>query len=187
MAETVTKIRVFTIADFKEEEVWLRERAREGLHFVRMYPPCFYVFEEGEPEDVIYRLDFTNNEENRDYARMLADFGWENCGRCVGWVYWRKPAEEAENEAEGELFSDDESRLDMVKKVIRTRMLPVLTIFLCCVLPQFVRALDGGELWGRGFFLGFFGTMTVLYVYLIVHCGGKLRRMQDEFERVLSA
>ena len=35
MAETVTKIRVFTIADFKEEEVWLRDMARSGLHFLR--------------------------------------------------------------------------------------------------------------------------------------------------------
>ena len=151
MADTVTKIRFWTIADFREEEDWLRGMAREGLHFLRMVVPCFYIFEKGEPRDVIYRLDFTNNAEGGDYARMLGEFGWD--------------------------------RLDMVKKVIRTRMLPVLTIFLCCVLPQFVRALDGGELWGRGFFLGFFGTMTVLYVYLIIHCGGKLRRMQKELER----
>ena len=183
MAERVTKIAFFTIADFKEEEVWLRERAREGLHFVRMYTPCFYVFEEGEPEDVIYRLDFTNNEENRDYARMLADFGWENCGRCVGWVYWRKPAEEAENEGEGELFTDDAGRLDMVKKVVRTRLLPLLLIFFCCVLPNLFRALDGGMYGASGFFLGFFGIMTVLYLWLFIHCGGKLRRMQKELEK----
>ena len=183
MADTVTKIRFWTIADFREEEDWLRGMAREGLHFLRMVVPCFYIFEEGEPRDVIYRLDFTNNAEGGDYARMLGEFGWENCGRCMGWIYWRRDADALANEAEGELFSDDESRLDMVKKVIRTRMLPVLTIFLCCVLPQFVRALDGGELWGRGFFLGFFGAMTVLYVYLIVHCGSKLRRMQKELER----
>ena len=183
MAETVTKIRFFTIADFKEEEVWLREMAKSGLHLLRMTPPLVYVFEKGEPRDVIYRLDFTNNDEGGDYARMLGEFGWENTGRCMGWIYWRRDADALANEAEGELFSDDESRLDMVKKVIRTRMLPLLTIFLCCVLPQFFRALDGGELWGRGFFLGFFGTMTVLYVYLIVHCGGKLRRMQKELER----
>ena len=183
MADTVTKIRFWTIADFREEEAWLREMAREGLHLLRMVVPCFYIFEKGEPRDVIYRLDFTNNAEGGDYARMLGEFGWENCGRCMGWIYWRRDADALANEAEGELFSDDESRLDMVKKVIRTRMLPLLTIFLCCVLPQFFRALDGGELWGRGFFLGFFGTMTRLYVYLIIHCGGKLRRMQKERER----
>lgn len=183
MAEKVTKIHFFTIADFKEEELWLRERAREGLHLLRMVPPCFYVFEKGAPRDVIYRLDYTNNAEGGDYAAMLGEFGWENCGRCMGWIYWRRPADELASEAEGELFSDDASRLDMVKKVIQTRMLPLLTIFLCCVLPQFFRALDGENLTANGFFLWFFGVMTVLYLYLFIHCGGKLRRMRRELEK----
>ena len=183
MADTVTKIRFWTIADFREEEDWLREMARGGLHLLRMVVPCFYIFEKGEPRDVIYRLDFTNDAESGDYARMLGEFGWENCGRCMGWIYWRRDADAIANEAEGELFSDDESRLDMVKKVVQRRMLPLLIIFLCCVLPQFVRALDGKNLYANGFFLWFFAVMTVLYVYLIVHCGGKLRRMQKELER----
>ena len=132
---------------------------------------------------MVYRLDFTNNAEGGDYARMLAEFGWENCGRCIGWIYWRRSADELASEAEGELFSDDSSRLDMVRKVIRTRMLPLLVIFLCCVLPQFIRALDGLELWADGFFLGFFGVMTVLYIYLFIHCGSKLNRMRKELEK----
>ena len=188
MAERVTKIAFFTIADFKEEEVWLRERAREGLHLVRMVVPCFYIFEKGAPEDVIYRLDYTNNEESGDYARMLQDFGWENCGRCMGWVYWRKSAAEAENEGESELFTDDAGRLDMVKKVVQTRMLPLLLLFFVCVLPNLFRALDGDIYYGAGgfasgFFLGFFSLMTAVYLYLFIHCGGKLRRMQRELER----
>lgn len=183
MAERVTKTAFFTIADFKEEEAWLRERAREGLHLVRMYPPCFYVFERGEPEDVIYRLDFTNNAEDKDYCRMLGEFGWENCGRCTGWIYWRRNAAELENEGESELFTDDASRLELVRKVVRTRMLPLLIIFFSCVLPNLFRALDGGMYGASGFFLGFFGVMTVLYLYLFIHCGGKLRRMKKELEK----
>ena len=183
MAETVTKIKVFTIADFKEEEVWLREMSREGLHFLRMVVPCFYVFEKGEPRDMIYRLDFTSSAEEEDYKRMLTEFGWENCGRCMGWNYWRRSAEELSDEREGELFSDDASRLDMVKNVIYTRMLPLLTIFLCCVLPNLVKAIDGQFSGASGFFLGFFGVMFVLYLYLFIHCGGKLLRMRRELER----
>ena len=183
MADTVTKIRVFTIADFKEEEVWLREMAQTGLHLKKMIVPCFYIFEKGEPRDVIYRLDFTNSDENGDYNRMLSEFGWENCGRCMGWIYWRRSADELANEREGELFSDDESRLELVKKVLLTRMLPLLTIFFCCVLPNLVRAIDGEYLWGGGFFLGFFSVMFALYVWLFIHCGGKLLRMKNELER----
>ena len=182
MAEKVMKIAFWTIADFKEEEDWLREMARKGLHFLHMTVPCFYTFERGEPRDVIYRLDFTNNNEGGDYNRMLAEFGWENCGRCMGWIYWRRNADEMADEREGELFSDDASRLDMVKKVVQTRMLPLLVIFLCCVVPNLVRAIND-ELYGAsGFFLGFFGVMFVLYVYLLTHCGVKLRRMRKELE-----
>lgn len=183
MAETVTKIKVFTIADFREEEIWLREMARRGLHLLRMVPPLVYIFEKGEPRDDIYRLDFTNDDQGGDYARMLAEFGWENCGRCMGWIYWRRSAEELASEGEGELFSDDASRLDMVRKVVRTRMLPLLVIFLCCILPNLFRALDGGMYGASGFFLWFFGIMAVLYVYLILHCGGKLRRMERELDK----
>ena len=182
MAETVTKIRVFTIADFKEEEIWLRKMARQGLHLLRMVPPLVYVFEKVEPRDVIYRLDYTNNAEGGDYGRMLQEFGWENCGRCMGWIYWRRNADELVNEAEGELFSDDASRLDLVKNVIRTRMLPLLTLFLCCVLPSLLRALDGQYQGANGFFLVFFGIMAVLYIYLFIHCGSKLHRMRKELE-----
>lgn len=183
MAETVLKIRFWTIADFKEEEIWLRGMSQKGLHFLRMIVPCFYIFEKGEPRDVIYRLDYTNNDEGGDYAQMLSEFGWENCGRCIGWVYWRRDADELANEAEGELFSDDASRLDMVKKVIRTRMLPLLIVFFCCVLPSLGRALDGQYSGANSFFLWFFGVMTVLYIYLFIHCGSKLKRMQKELEK----
>lgn len=66
-------------------------------------------------------------------------------------------------------------------------MLPLLLIFFACVLPNLFRALDG-ELYGAGgfasgFFLGLFGVLTVVYLYLFIHCGGKLRRMQRELER----
>ncbi|MBR0041306.1 MAG: DUF2812 domain-containing protein [Oscillospiraceae bacterium] len=182
MAETATIIKVFTIADFKEEEVWLRERSSEGLHFLRMIVPCFYIFEKGEPRDVIYRLDYTSHAEDRDYQTMLSEFGWENCGRCAGWIYWRRSADELASEAEGELFSDDESRLNLVKNVLLTRMLPLLLIFFCCVLPNLVRAIDGELFGASGFFLWFFGIMFVLYVYLFIHCGGKLLRMKKELE-----
>ena len=118
---------------------------------------------------------------------MLTDFGWENCGRCMGWVYWRRSAAETENEGESELFTDDAGRLDMVKKVVQTRMLPLLLIFFACVLPNLFRALDGDIYYGAGgfasgFFLGFFAVMTVVYLYLFLHCGTKLRRMRRELE-----
>ena len=67
-------------------------------------------------------------------------------------------------------------------------MLPLLLLFFACVLPNLFRALDGDIYYGAGgfasgFFLGFFAVMTVVYLYLFIHCGSKLRRMQRELER----
>jgi hypothetical protein len=57
---TETKFRFFTIADYEEEEIWLRKMHNEGLKLVKVIPPGIYTFEECEPEDVIYRMDFSN-------------------------------------------------------------------------------------------------------------------------------
>ena len=51
MNKTFTKL--FTIADYEEEELWLREQSRKGWKLVKMVPPLFYTFEQTEPEDVI--------------------------------------------------------------------------------------------------------------------------------------
>lgn len=181
---TKTCIRFFTIADYEEEEIWLREQSRQGMHLLKMIPPCFYTFEISEPEDVIYRLDFKNQVPDSDYKTLFQDFGWEYAGSCVGWHYFRKPAEAAEQEDDGEIFSDNESRLAMVQKIIMQRMLPLLVIFLCAVIPNLTpnltRAKEGP--WGA-FFTIFFSVMTVLYIYLMVHCTVKLAALKSKYEK----
>ena len=177
-----TVIRFFTIADYEDEEVWLRKQHRSGWKLVKMVPPCVYVFEDYRPEDVIYRLDYKNSKQTEEYMQMLQDFGWEYITECFGWLYFRKPADEVEAEADGELFSDNASRVELVSKVVRTRLLPLAIIFLCCVIPNFARAVDGELGGGFGVFLGwFFGAMFIIYVFLLVHCGIKLKRIRDRY------
>ncbi len=177
-----TKIRFFTIADFEEEEIWLREEHLNGWKIVKMTPPCFYVFESCEPADVIYRLDYRNSGQTEEYMKMLEDFGWEYFGKCFGWLYFRKPAEEAESEADGELFSDNVSRVELVSHVIKTRLAPLCFIFACCVVPNLVRGLDSIGRSGADMFFGIlFSVLFVIYVYLITYCGIKLKKMKDRY------
>ena len=82
MKDTKTMLRFYTIADFREEEIWLREEHRNGWKLTKMRPPCFFRFEKCEPEDVIYRLDFKNSSGNSDYFQMFADYGWEYVSSC---------------------------------------------------------------------------------------------------------
>ena len=174
-----TFVRFFTIADYEEAEIWLREQHRNGWALVHMTLPCFYTFEACEPKDVIYRLDYRNSTQTGEYMQMLRDFGWEYIGQCAGWLYFRKPAAAAETEEDGELFSDNASRVDMITHVARTRLIPLCIIFLCCVIPNFIRAVSGNSL---GIFLSVvFGALFVIYVFLITYCGVKLRKLRNRY------
>ena len=177
-----TEFHFFTIADFAEEEIWLRNHHKNGWKIVKIIPPGIYIFESCEPQDVIYRLDFKNSEQTQEYMQMVKDFGWEYVARCVGWLYFRKPANATESDNEGELFSDNESRVEMVSKVIKTRLMPLAVIFLCCVIPNLMRAVSNGMGTASSFFAVLFGALFIIYVYLIVHCGIKLKRIKGRYQ-----
>jgi uncharacterized membrane protein len=179
MNKTKLKIRFFTIADYEEEERWLRSQHQKGWKLIKMTPPCFFTFEECEPEDVIYRLDYKNADATSEYKQLFLDFGWEYAGKCIGWFYFRKPATQIDTEKEGELFSDNESKVDMIQHILRTRMLPIFVIFLCCVLPQLAKAMNGtGNVGG----LILWGVIFLAYVYLLLHCGLKLTKLKSKYE-----
>ena len=115
--------------------------------------------------------------------QMLKDFGWEYIAHCVGWLYFRKPANAVESEQDGELFSDNASRVDLVSHVVKTRLIPLAVVFLCCVLPGFARAMTGEFTGGFGaVFSIFFGIMFVVYVYMIAHCSIKLKGIRDKYQ-----
>ena len=175
-----TVIRFFTIADFEEEEVWLHNQHMNGWKLAKIIPPCFYIFEKCTPAEVTYRLDYENNSETGDYFQIFRDYGWEHIGRCVGWLYFRKPSAHMDSERDGEIFSDNESRLDMIDHVIKTRFLPILIIFLCCILPVFMRSTETNDPLSTVFAV-FFVIMTLLYIYLIVYCGLKLRKLRKKY------
>lgn len=177
-----TKIHFFTIADYEDEELWLREQHRSGWKLVKMKPPCFYTFEACEPEDVVYRLDFKNGEQTEEYMQLLKDFGWEYFDRVFGWLYFRKPASPAKTDAEEELFSDNASRANMAEHVVNTRLIPIMAIFLCCVIPNLINAMNGVLGMFSTVFSIFFGCMFVVYLYLIIHCGIKLNRIRAKYK-----
>ncbi|MCM1267272.1 MAG: DUF2812 domain-containing protein [Bacteroidales bacterium] len=176
-----TAIRFFTIADYAEEEVWLRSRHKNGWKLLRTVPPCFYIFEKCAPEDMVYRLDYKNNAETGNYFQIFRDYGWEYIGQCFGWLYFRKPLSETDSEQDSEIFSDNESRLAMINHVIKTRLLPILIIFLCIVFPNFLRSINTSDPLATTFTAAF-SVLTLIYLYLLIHCGLKLRKLRKNIE-----
>ncbi|MCM1181394.1 MAG: DUF2812 domain-containing protein [Clostridium sp.] len=176
-----TIIRFFTIADYEEEEVWLHDQHENGWKLLKMIPPCFYIFEECTPENVAYRLDYKNNTETSDYFQIFEDYGWEYIGQCVGWLYFRKPSSKTDSEQDGEIFSDNESRLDMVNHVVKTRLLPLLIIFSCCVIPNLTRSIATSDSLATVFTV-VFSVLALIYLYLLTYCGWKLRKLRTKYE-----
>jgi len=178
---TKTWLRFFTIADYEEEEQWLRDQHKSGWKLVKLIPPCAYTFESCTPEDVIYRMDYRNSRQTEEYMQMVKDFGWEYISQCVGWLYFRKPAVDVDTEAEGELFSDGESRVEMVQQIARTRLLPIAIIFVSIIIPNLFNAINGRMGLLSYLFTDIFGVLFIIYVFLIIHCGVKLKKIRNRY------
>lgn len=177
-----TVVRFFTIADYEEEEIWLREQHKKGWKLDRMTAPCFYGFESCEPEDVVYRLDYKNSEQTDEYMQIIRDYGWDYCGNNLGWLYFRKSAHSFESEADGELFSDNVSRVEMVGRIVKTRLLPLAVIFLCCIIPNLLRAINGMGGTLGSIFLWVFGVLFAVYAFLLTYCGIKLKKIRKKYQ-----
>lgn len=180
MNDRKTVIHFFTIADFEEEETWLHNQHKNGWKLLRMIPPCFYIFEKCTPENVAYRLDYKNNEENSSYFQLFKDYGWEYIGRCIGWLYFRKPVSETDSGQDSEIFSDNESRVDMINHVVKTRLFPALIVFLFCTLPCCIRSIKSYD--PSVIVLGaVLSVMALLLLYLIIYCGLKMRKLRKKY------
>ena len=169
--------KAFTISDFEKEEDFLREQHRNGYELTSYTGLTCYRFKKCEPKDVVYRLDYfgAENGDKETYIQMFRDYGWEYLFDRFGWSYFRKEVKEGEDV---EIFSDNQSRLNLVEKVIKTRMLPILIMFLCCMVPQVPNVLFRFELGLKIFWFVLFG----LYIYLVIHCGLGLLRLKRKYE-----
>lgn len=183
MADKVL-FRFWTIADYEEEELFLREQHKRGWKLRKYMLPGFYSFDKVMPEDVVYRLDFDQAQcgGKEEYLQMYRDYGWEYLFDVNRFSYFRKPAASAEDDLE--IFSDNASRLGMVERIFRRRMIPLLIIFLCIVVPQLtiqaINWLDRGFA-AAGVLAVIYIVLFLAYVLLFVHCGMKIVKLRKKY------
>lgn len=160
MNDRMRELRFFTIAQWQQEQNYLRERHLQGWKFVSLNFLGVYTFERCEPEDVIYQLDYNQNgaSHRTEYLQMFRDCGWEYLQDCFGYSYFRKPVREMDGPEE--IFCDDESRLDMMKRVFKGRIITLIVLFLTIVMPNFLRAILDSE--------GMPGWLNILYILLFL-------------------
>ena len=132
------EFKYFSIFNHKKEEEYLREKHKMGWKFVRVTGFGMYHFEECEPEDVVYQLDYNpkKKSEKDEYLKMFDDCGWEYIQDYAGYTYFRKPL--AQMDGDEEIFNDDESRIAMMGRVYKGRLFPLVSIFFACIVPQLI-------------------------------------------------
>ena len=136
--KTKKQFKWFSIFDYDKEQDYLREMSKSGWKFTKVTVFGVYHFEKSEPADVVYQLDYNKEglEHKEEYLKMYEDCGWEYIQDYAGYSYFRK--EILEGEDPEEIFCDEASKLEMMKRVLNGRMLPLLVIFFACLMPQFL-------------------------------------------------
>lgn len=179
--ETKQEFRFFTITEYDKEQQYLSHRHKEGWKFVNVTGIGQYHFEQCEPEEVIYQLDYNQegNFNQEEYTQMFSDCGWEYITTYVGYSYFRKPV--ADMKEEEEIFFDDSSKLEMMQRIFKGRMIPMFIVFFLYLFWQFLIGyfFDGLIFKVIAVLLGI--TMVV-YIFVTVHFGikylGHLRRIK---------
>lgn len=163
MEKTTKKvIKYFSICDYEKEQDYLREMHRSGWKLVSVSGFCVYKFEKCIPEDVIYQLDY--NQEglaNKDeYVKMFTDCGWEYIQDYVDFSYFRKPA--AQTDGAEEIFCDEASRMQLVERIFKGRVVPLIVLFFAVLVPGLLYNIVRGNIATIVLFV------AVIILYLVV-------------------
>ena len=161
--------RIFTIADYEREALYFREMHAKGWKLRKVSYSILlfvvkYTFEKCQPEQVSYQLDFypMKTSEKTSYLQLFKDCGWEHITDFNGFSYFRKAHSEIESDAEFEIYNDATGKLDMVHRILRLRLLPVL-FFLSMLIPLFLKLLSE-----RDVFSGLVFLLTIIDCVLLI-------------------
>ncbi len=168
--KTKKQFKWFTIFEYEKEQEYLREMHKKGWRFVKVAGLGVYNFEECAGEDVVYQLDYNQEglKNKEEYVQMFADCGWEHLQDYAGYSYFRKKASEMNGEEE--IFCDEESRLKMMERVLKGRMIPLVIIFSCCLVPQLFLNLFSFHNYLAA---GIIGAIVALYAGVFATCAKK--------------
>ena len=175
--KTKKEFKYFTIVEHEKEQEYLRRRGKEGWKFTKVSGLGIYHFEENKPEDIVYQLDYNQEglSHKDEYIRMFEDCGWEYIQDYAGYSYFRKPA--AEMNGNEEIFCDDESRLQMMQRVFKGRMIPLFVMFSLVIIPQLLLSIFSTHNYALA---AVYGAITVLYVTIFVAFAVKYKKYKDK-------
>lgn len=168
MKNKKTGIRFFSVPQWKKIENYLRKQHQNGWEFVSVNGICLYHFQKCEPKDVVYQLDYHPDSisQKNEYIQIFNDCNWEYLQNYGGYSYFRKAASEMDG-TEEQIFCDDASRLDMMKRVFTGRMISLFILFLFVIIPQIIMQSQMNTAFHRGLMV-FFSIMFGVYLAMFI-------------------
>lgn len=132
MGDIVAKL--FLATQHEKEEEWLNFMSSQGKAMKRYIFPCFYKFEDCEPNEYTYRIqmldDVPYSSKSREYIEFLKDADIEMVDSYLKWVYFKKKTKDGPFN----LFSDLGSKIKHYKRIFKF-LFPVmiLEIVAACI------------------------------------------------------
>ena len=166
---TKKEFKYFTIFNHEAEEEYLSKMHQKGWKLVKVNGFCVYHFEKCEPDNVVYQLDYNkdNIKNTEEYIQMFKDCGWEYILDYAGYSYFRKPASEMNGDEK--IFCDENSKLEMLERVFKKRLLPLLIIFCTIVVPQLIVNIINNEFIMATIYI----VILAVYIFVFVKSGLK--------------
>ena len=164
---TKTTMKFFTIPEYEKEEKYLGMEHKHGWKLTHITFPCFYHFEECEPEEVVYQLDYNPDRHKnfKEYIQMFDDCGWDYVCDFVGYSFFCKSVKNM-NEDE-EIFNDDGSKKDMLNRVFKGRMIALFIIFGLIICPNLILYVYNSITYKEPIYYGIlfmFVCLLILYI-----------------------
>lgn len=137
------KIRFFTLGQYPQEQQWLEEEARKGNILKKSILPCFYLFEKTKPQNLIYRYDFIPGDKTEaECIALYSQYGWHYVTKMNDFVLFVHQKDDADR-ADFELFSSKESKEEMIGRILRHRMYPLLGLLVFMILLFAINCIRG--------------------------------------------
>ena len=180
--------RIFTIADYEREAVFLEEMHAKGwklkeLRYSYLVVAVKYTFEKCQPEQVAYQLDFypMKKSERASYLQLYKDCGWEHITNFNSFSYFRKAHSEIESNVEFEIYNDAAGKLAMVNRILRLRLVPVL-LLLAIHIPFLLKLLNRSNAYGLWSFLavGLDVFWSLILLLIVAYISWKLWHKKKE-------
>ena len=123
-------------------------------------------------------LDLDKEEE---YLREMHLKGWRYRTSRFGFFYFRKAHSEVESAAEFEIYNDATNKLDMVNRILRLRLVPVL-LLLAIHIPFLLKLLNKSNAYGLWSLLavGLDIFLSLILLLIVAYISWKLWHKKKE-------